>query len=370
MKLTKNFTVICYLFLLAISNIATSHISYASTKSKSHSQRSRALSKTKLDFTLIRRMFSGIGQAIMGANQALIDKFFKILGCFKGKNNVPSSNIGGTTYQIFEKTMNGISTAINWVFSFPKAIMSYICQFKKNIVTYISKLFAMKKLRKYRRMMENGQSLSLSQLRKYRLNWSILGGLKSIGSGIKNGVSAIGSGIKSGVSAIGSGLKIVGGALWNIAIKVVGPFLQKNWENIKSAMIAIRDSFFGEDSFVGKLVTCAQSLSKSVYDSIKGFFEKLKERYMRYKGIYGLGLPYITLYGADMLFDAVCNTTLSDNLKNIVKSRDDAKTTKNQKEEIIQGGKIFGSILKYSTDFRSTFHDTINDAIKAQATKG
>jgi hypothetical protein len=351
--------------LLAISNIATSHVSFAS--SKSHSTRSRALSKTKMDFTLIKRVFSGIGQAIMGANQALIDKFFKILGCFKGQNNnKPTTAAGGTGYEIFDKTIDGIVKAINWVMAFPKAIMGYICKFKKNIVQYISKLFAMKRLRKYRRMMENGKSLSLSQLRRFRLNWSLLGGIKSIGNAVGGGLKAIGSGLASGANAIGAGLKYVGGAAWELAVKIIGPFLQKHWATIKSAMIAIRDSFFGEDSFVGKLVSCAQSLSKDVYDSIKAFFDKLKERYLRYKGIYGLGLPYITLYGANMLFDLVCDATVKTQMTTVAKAHEDAQAKKDKREETIQGGKIFGYLMSFSTNYRSEFHDTINKALEAQ----
>ena len=360
MKLTRNFTVICYLFLLAISNIAAAHVSSSNTRSTT---RSRALSKTKMDFSLIKRIFNGIGQAIMGANKALQDKFFTMLGCFKpAESKKPASTVGQASYKLFDKTIDGIVIGLKWLLAVPKAIFGYICKFKKNVVQYISSMFAAKKLRKYRMMMERGQSLSLSQLKKYRASWGFL-------SSIKSGVNFISSSVKKVASVAGSALKYVGGKLWELAKNILYPFIKKHWATIKTAMIAIRDSFFGKDSFIGKLVACAEKVSGSVIDSIKAFFLKLKERYERYKGIYGLGLPYIALYGADMLFTAVCDLTLQTDLGDSADKVKAAEVAKDQRTETIMGGKLFGHIMKFSTSFRSDFSDKITAAIKANGTK-
>ena len=153
MKLTRNITIICYLFLLAISNIAAAHVS-SNTKSTT---RSRALSKTKIDFTWIRRIISGIGQSILGANKALQDNFLKVLGCFKGKTDAAKKGSAGEkSYHMIDQVIQGLVKGINFLFSFPKAIMGYICKFKRNIAVYISSMFSMRRLMKYRRMMENG----------------------------------------------------------------------------------------------------------------------------------------------------------------------------------------------------------------------
>ena len=359
MKLTKNFTVICYLFLLAISNIAAAHVSSSNTRSTT---RSRALSKTKMDFSLIKRIFNGIGQAIMGANQALKDKFFTMLGCFKQTSATPKTGVAGTSYAMFDKTIDGIVVGLKWLLAVPRAIFSYICKFKKNVVQYISSLFAVKKLRKYRKMIENGQSLSLAQLKKYRSAWGFMSALKSAGNFIS-------SNIKKVASVAGSSLKFVGGALWNLAKNILYPFVKKHWATIKTAMIAIRDSFFGKNSFIGKLVACAETVSTTVLDEIKTFFNKLKERYQRYKGIYGLGLPYVALYGADMLFTAVCDANLSTDLKATANEVQKAEKEKDQRTETIAGGKLFGSLMKFSTKFTSDFSEKITAAIKMNGTK-
>ena len=238
------------------------------------------------------REINGIGQAILGANKALQDKFMDILGCYKGTAKpspaAPAGGVQSTFYKIFDKTISGIVAGVKFIFQVPSAILGYICKFKTNIVQYISSLFALKKLKKYRRMMENGQSLSLAQLRKYKASWGFL-------SSIKNGLSSVGNAVGGAIKSVGNGLNYVGGALWNVALNVIGPFFKEHFETIKAAMIAIRDSFFGEDSFVGKLVSCANKLSSSVWVAIKDFFGKLKERYLRYTGISGIGLPYVAL---------------------------------------------------------------------------
>lgn len=317
-----------------------------------------------MDFSLIKRIFSGIGQVIMGAGTALEKKFLTMLGCFKQNQATaaPKTGVAGTSYALFDKTIDGLVVGLKWLLAVPRAIFGYICKFKKNVVQYISSLFAVKKLRKYRKMIENGQSLSLAQLKKYRSAWGFMSSLKSAGNFIS-------SSIKKVASVAGSGLKFVGGALWNLAKNILYPFLKKHWATIKTAMIAIRDSFFGKNSFIGKLVACAEASSDTVMDAIKGFFNKLKERYQRYKGIYGLGLPYVALYGADMLFTAVCDANLSTDLKATANEVEKAEKDKDQRTETIAGGKLFGSLMKFSTTFTSDFSEKITAAIKMNGTK-
>lgn len=364
MKLTKNFTVICYLFLLAISNIAAAHVSSSNTRSTTR----RALSKTKMDFSLIKNIFHGVGQAILGGGKALQDKFFSMLGCFKQDHSAtkPTSTVGAATNQLFHKTIDGLVIGLKWLLAVPRAIFGYVCKFKKNVVQYISSLFAAKKLRKYRRMVEAGQSLSLSQLKKYRASWGFL-------SGITNGLKAAGNFVASNVSkvakVVGSSLKYVGGKLWELAKTVLMPFIKKHWDTIRTATIAIRDSFFGKNSFIGKLVACADKVSGDVIDSIKSFFNKLKERYQRYKGIYGLGLPYVALYGIDMLFTAVCDANLGKSMQETALKIQAAEKVKEAKTETILGGHLFGTIMKFSTSFRSDFSEKITAAIKTNGTK-
>ena len=271
MKLTRNFTLICFLALFAISSIAT--VSSTSTKMTT---RSRALSKTMIDWTWAKRVFTGIGQALLGAGSALQNNFLKILGCFKGKAEAAKkskSPANAQSYEMVDQVIDGLVKGIKFLFSFPKAIMEYICKFKKNIAVWISKLFSMRRLRKYRRMMENGQSLSLSQLKAYKSAWSFKGAMKSAGSYLKKGTKFM---IK--------GVKYVGGAAWTVASKVLLPFLKKHFATLKTFLIAIRDSFFSENSFLGKLVDCGKQIGAGVMDKIKNFWAKLKAKYAAYKG--------------------------------------------------------------------------------------
>lgn len=196
-------------------------------------------------------------------------------------------------------------------------------------------------------MVESGQTLSLSKLRRYKSAWSFLGIIKSAGDTISNGFIYL------------------GGKLWNMAFKVLIPFLKKYWPTIKNAMIAIRDSFFGKNSLIGKMVACSNTLSTKVIDAIKSFFGKIKERYNRFKGIYALGLPYVSLYGSDMLFSALCDANIRSELKESTQKITEAENKKNQKKETIQGGKLFGIMMKFSTSFHSDFSDKIDAAIKA-----
>ena len=348
MKLTKNFKLTLIIILLAISQIATSTLSTKSHRTRSQNK-NKSLSKTKMDFSLIKRIFRGIGNAIMGSNEALRNKFFTMLGCLKETTAAPSTTSGarGAAYQFFDKTVDGIATAIKWLLSFPKAILGYICKWKKNIVQWISSKFAQKSLKKYRRMIEEGQTLNLSKLKKMRSAWSFIGAIKKVGTFVL------------------SPLKYVGGALWKFALSYLAPFLKKHWKTINTAMIAIRDSFFGKNSLIGKMVACSETINAKVVTAITNFFGKIKEKYQRFKGIYGLGLPYVALYGGDMLFTAICNVTLSTELTKVADKIQKAELSKNQARETIAGGRLFGELMKFSTTFESDFKDRITVAIKA-----
>merc|ERR1711957_2339 len=318
--------------------------------------RSRALSKTMIDWTWAKRVFTGIGQALLGANKALQDNFLKVLGCFKKNSEAAKkSTAHAQSYEMVDQVIDGLVKGIKFIFSYPKAIMAYICKFKKNIAVWISKMFSMRRLRKYRRMMENGQSLSLSQLKAYKSAWSIKGALKSAGSYLKKGTKFV---IK--------GFKYVGGKAWTLASKVLLPFLKKHFATLKTFLIAIRDSFFSENSFLGKLVDCGKSIGAKVMDKIKNFWAKLKAKYAAYKGIYGLGAPYVALYGFDLIFEAVCDKVVS---KDLVKQSTiiiDVKEPKHTKEETVAGGNIMGTAVKFVNNAKSNVQDIINEALKKQ----
>jgi len=353
MKITKSFTVICYLCLLAIS---IANVSSTNTRS---TIKSRALSKTKIDLTWARRIISGVGNALLGANKSLQDNFLKVIGCFKGKATTAKKNsVDQKSYELTDSIINGLVRGVKFIFSFPKAIMGYLCKFKRNIAVYISQLFSMRRLRKYRRMMENGQSLSLSQLRAYKSAWSFKGALKSAGSFLKKGASFAWKGVK-----------YIGGKAWKLAAKIILPFIKKNFEKIKALLVVLRDSFFSKDSFLGKLVDCSKQLGKKFLDAVKGFWNKLKAKYAAYKGIYGLGAPYVALSGFDLLFEAVCNKVVVKELVTASNKVLDSQKKKDSREQTIQGGYILGTSVKFLEKAKSNVQDIINAALKKQKKK-
>ena len=72
-------------------------------------------------------------------------------------------------------------------------------------------------------------------------------------------------------------------------------------------------------------------------------------------------------YGTDLLFTAVCDTVVSTELKGVAVKVEEANIKKDAREETIQGGKLFGHIIKFITVFRYSYSDKITAAIKAQA---
>lgn len=359
MKLSRNFTVICYLFLLAISNIASSKVTSFTTSKITRRSSSRALSKNKFDFSYIKNILRGWMNVILKGKKSLENKILEVVGCYKPENKpapaaAPSAPAQQSGYlaTIFEKILDGLARGIKFIFNLPSTIMGYVCKYKNTIVEYVSKLFALKKIRKYRMMVENGHRLTLRQLRKYRESWGFL--------------SSITNAVKSAASFVASGVKKIGGGLLQLALKVVGPFFKKHFETIKTVMISLRDLFFGENSFVGRLIKCAGKLSKDLWNSIKSFFNKLKERYQRYTGIWGLGLPYVAMYGIDMLFSAVCDKVVAKDFTETVTKYEAAENAKDAKEETTQGGKLLGNLMNFSLTFRSQFSEKITKALKEQ----
>lgn len=356
MKLTKNFTIICYLFLIAISNITSAHVSM---KSQS---RGKALSRTKGFINKVLDFFKGIGQAIVGGNKALQDNFLKLFGCFKGKSaTVKAAGKGSTmdtTYKYVNLVADKIVVGIKFIFSAPKAILNFLCQYRKKIVLYISYLFMGEQKAKYRRMLENGQALSLKQLRKYR-EAGIFTSIKNFGS---KGFNFM----KKGFKKVYGGIKWVGGKTWNLIWKKIGPFLMKYWKYIKQAIVALKDLFLGPDSFLVKIVECGKEITAKAWDALKSFWEKLKQRWARFQQIYRLSTFYKVLYFGDFVFASVCNDKLSADIIAAAKKQQEADKNKNIHDEIKYNGEVTGNLMKLANSFekQSGISKEIDAAIK------
>jgi len=124
-----------------------------------------------------------------------------------------------------------------------------------------------------------------------------------------------------------------------MAMGVIKPLIDKYWLQIKEGLLAIRDAFFSKDSFFGKLIDCRKKISTNLFNSVKDFFSKLQEKWKMYKGISGLGLPYVILYGADMLFESMCDKVVSKSLLEESKAIIDANSAKDKNTEHVTGGK-------------------------------
>lgn len=370
MKITKNknFACFCILFLLAfsnnISNITSAHV----TMRNKYQNRGKALSRTKGVFAFLKNLLKGLGAGVFGATSALQDNFLKMLGCFKKKSatlvNAPADGAMNTTYSAVDKGIGMLAEGIKKIFSVISAsTLGLICKARKTVIIYIAKFWNWIKLRKYRRMIESGKTLTLKQLRKYRLSWGfggILNSAVSLYKSTKNLGKKIGSIAYKKISNFSN-------KAFNWILNTLKPFIMKHWATIKSVITAIKGVFLGPDSFLVKLVECSKTVASNVWNAIKDFWKDLKEKYERYVKIYSLPPFYIALYGIDILSAVICNDDLAADLQAKAAKIETAQKSNDHNTEVQTGAAIVGKIMKFQTEYKSTISSDITDALKSMA---
>ena len=89
-----------------------------------------------------------------------------------------------------------------------------------------------------------------------------------------------------------------------------------------------------------------------------------------YKGISGLGLPYVIIYGADMLFESMCDKVVSKTLLDTSKAMIEANSTKDKKTQTVAGGKLIGTLFNFQTNFKSSLAARLIGKIQTKSIGG
>lgn len=357
--------VILVILISLLSNLSTA-------KTMMKKSKCGALSKNKQVVEQVKGFFKGLGEIISGGNEAFKDNFFKLLNCYndeqkklkltkmeeEGRNKIRKS------YKTIDWALDKIVNFVHFFFGLPRLLVKYMCKFRKNVILWIANRFSKERILKYRRMMEGGQSLSLNQLRRMQMHKGFFKSIKSLGSSIYNGVKYVGSKMmnvgKYFTSSAWKGIKYIGGKSWAIASKYIVPFLENIISYLNSVSKAIKLSFFGKDSFMGRLIECSIYLTKTVKKRVMEYWDNLVERIKRYNEIKKLGLPYIILYGFDFLFASVCDDKLAEDLVNLSGEVGKFDKNKEHEKELVSKGKIMGHITNFQINFKSDFEGVIS----------
>ena len=330
---TKLFLAIFYLYLSIFSEINAfqSGLNLKRYRSKlllKNSNRSRYPFKNPLG-----NFLAGLGEDLAQGDNGF-------LKCFpdawkNGQDSSAASTVSGN--------LGGFAGGIQVFLNMAGPVIDFFCKNRETVINFLKNTVLKRKLRKYRLLLQSGNTRAARLMKK---RW----GLGDIGGAIKGAAGAVGGAVKGAAGAVGG----------FINDKIVSPIFNNFINPIKDKIVGVINKIkeFFASGIIDKVKNCIPQI-KSAAGNIMQVVNGLKAKFNTLKTAIGFGPQALVIFAVDFIVALICDyKTLMTAITNF----STGLNAGDNNEKYYRYGKALGIMLK-SFGLAQTFSESIINKI-------